>query len=104
MAPTQTQEGAEEAPFTEGSPGPLISHNFLTENFPFVSQRDFSIFICMCEILLHFVFFGSTGIDGLEDLKLISGIRAHGTTFRTKKDDKVIKFLLLNPDRVQGDL
>ncbi|BBG96770.1 Integrase-type DNA-binding superfamily protein [Prunus dulcis] len=40
------------------------------------------------------------GIDGLEDLKLISGIRAHGTTFRTKKDAKgptIVRRLLLIP-------
>lgn len=81
-------------------------------NFPQFFYREFPICFSMGFLNFHlhvwnfaaFCVFGSTGIDGLEDLKLISGIRAHGTTFRTKKDDKVIKFLLLNPDRVQGDL
>jgi hypothetical protein len=42
--------------------------------------------ICTCDILVGW---SRTDIDGQEGLKLISGIRVHGTTFKTRRENKV---------------
>lgn len=84
MATARAPEG--EAQFTEESPGdhPCLSLSLAVFlSFSLVFLNGFSLACVKFS-------FDQTGIDGLGGLKLTSGTRVPGTTFKTRKDDKVI--------------
>ena len=85
--PINKLQEAEEAQFIEVSPGNdpktlILSHSllFFLDGFSFACIK---------------FMFHQSGIDGLGGLKLTYGTRAPGTTFRTRKDDKVILLLFM---------
>lgn len=101
LIPPVLPPAVEEAPFIEEWPGTIIENKMWV-----LIDLGIDIYSYTYICLWHLIFVSGLmekGIDGREGLRLIYGTRVHGTTFKTRREDKVnlinLYFLYLQKSR-----